>query len=264
MGVFEAEYRSYLPIPEEIADKTGLTSSGLLSSSYSVGRLRVYLGSLSLSRPFSKPPPSISPLPRRSNREDFYAVVRTNDAWIPPFIRPSLLQILPSPFIEGGEGRSKSVSSATPRYSCREQVFFKSPTRALRVRFRSCSLNDIERSLSRHRVNSDSSFFCPSRIANQFCRFWRPSPKGGEEIPLIFVIAGRRSRILSRESDRLFANPSRLRFVLFFGFLSQGTFVPCPCFGLDYHYRPPLATISSLLCCIYGADLMGWTFLGSD
>lgn len=92
----------------------------------------------------------------------------------------------------------------------------------------------------RHRVNSDSSFFCPSRIANQFCRFWRPSPKGGEEIPLIFVIAGRRSRILSRESDRLFANPSRLRFVLFFGFLSQGTFIPCPCFGLDYHYCPSL------------------------
>ena len=30
------------------------------------------------------------------------------------------------------------------------------------------------------------------------------------------------------------------RFVLFFGFLSQGTFVPCPCFGLDYHYRPSL------------------------
>lgn len=172
MGVFEAEYRSYLPIPEEIADKTGLTSSGLLSSSYSVGRLRVYLSRLSLSpsRPFSKPPPSIS-LPRRSNREDFYAIVRTNDAWIPPFIRPSLLQILPSPFIEGGEGRAKSVSSATPRYSCREQVFFKSPTRALRVRFRSCSLNDIERSLSRHRVNSALPFFVQAESRISFAVF---------------------------------------------------------------------------------------------
>lgn len=178
VGVFVAEYRSTCSSRRKQPIKLVWR---VAASSRQVTRQDVFAFTSSLSRPFCS-----TPLGPRSHHRRYHnyqptvkillesqAQGKNEPSWIPAIIVTNITIAIHA----GDHG----VVDHIARYSCREQVFFKSPTHGRRVRFRPCLLNDIERPCHAAALTETSFFlffflllFPPSEsvLTNVFGSHW--------------------------------------------------------------------------------------------